>query len=482
MNLINLVQNTNWAIIPEKLDAINQVLHRHMIGDKIDLAPFEDKLQAANLRSAGDRAGLDLYYGRVEQGVAILSLEGILAKRMNLMMLFSGGTSMELAANDFRQALASDEVKAILLEIDSPGGTVDGTEALADLIYGARGIKPIVAFVNGLAASAAYWIASSADKILIEETGEAGSIGVVQIHYDYSRADEKAGVRRSLIYAGKYKTIGNNLEPLTREARDVLQEGVDYMYSIFVNTVARNRNVAVQQVLDDMADGRLFIGRQAVEAGLVDDLGNLESAFETALALAPTPQTYNRKPGITAPQQTKEGKNMLINRKPTTATASAPEITLEYLQQNHPDLVEEIEAAGAAGVDLEEHAAMAAKRERERILGLCAIQFGPEQGDKFKKIVSSGLSVEQFQAVREADPPREEKSAKMDEMLQAIQEAGPDNPGAGQTTTTTKDFMTRVNDYALANKVSKTAAMKALMKEDPKAHEAWVLSKQRTMH
>jgi len=469
MNLITIAQANNWAIVPEKLDAIHQVLFNHMKGQTPDLTAFE--AQAKRLEGSRDTLV-------TEDGLAIVPVRGVLAKRMNLMTQFSGGTSTQVLMNDFKQALEDDDVSAILLDIDSPGGTVDGTEAIADLVYESRGVKPIVAFVNGMMASAAYWIGSAADTIIAEETGEVGSVGVVQIHYDYSRADEKRGVKRSMIYAGKYKTMGNDSEPLSADAKDYLQQGVDYVYSIFVNTVSRNRGVSVETVLKDMAEGRLFMGRQALDAGLIDTIGNFDLAVETALSMSDAQgTTYTTfKPGAVSPD--KEGA-MALGKKSQTAE-SAP-MTVEQLTAAHPDLVEQIRAQGAESVNVKGIQEAAVTSERERILGLAAVQFGEEDGEKFKAVVETGVTVEQFKSIQATQPAQSKKLDKQEEMLEAIKGAGAPNPGAGDTvnsSTTGKDFMAQVTAHMQQHGCSKGQAMQAVQAQDPKAHRAWIMSQQ----
>jgi signal peptide peptidase SppA len=173
----------------------------------------------------------------------------------------------------------------VLLYVDSPGGTVDGTQALADLIFNARGKKPIVAIADGMAASAAYWIGSAADKFFISgDTTLTGSIGVVAQHTDISTAEEKRGIKVTEITAGKYKRIASEHAPLTDEGRASIQERVDHLYSVFVDNVARNRGVSSDLVASDMADGKLFVGKQAIKAGLVDGVSTPEAAIASLAA------------------------------------------------------------------------------------------------------------------------------------------------------------------------------------------------------
>lgn len=263
------VMNSPWAITPEKLREIQSVYAAHLRGEKGDFAAIEAKL--------GRSMGNERSPYTVTDGVAVISLEGVIAKRMNLFTQISGGTSTELATQDLRAALADVDVKSIVLMMDSPGGTVDGTQALSDQIYAARRVKPIVALASGIMASAAYWIGSAAQAVYVaEQTTIVGSIGVVTSHVDMSGAEAQKGVKTTEIYAGKFKRIASSYSPLTDDGRTSIQEQVDYLYSIFVGDVAKNRGVSVEAVLGTMADGRLFTGLQSIAAGLADGVATLD--------------------------------------------------------------------------------------------------------------------------------------------------------------------------------------------------------------
>lgn len=262
------VLTSPWAIMPEKLLEIQAVYFTHLRGDKIDLAGLEDKFAKSPSSSAPDTA-YDL-----RNGVAIIPVHGIIAKRMNLFTRISGGISTQLLKRDILAAVDDPQVRSIILDVDSPGGTVDGTEELADAIAAAAGVKQVVAYTDGLMTSAAYWIASAADMIYISgETPTIGSIGVVTAHVDYSGYEEKIGVKTTEIYAGKYKRIASEYRPLSTEGRAYLQDQVDYLYSIFVNKVSAHRAGQLsipKEGTIPWAEGKLFTGIQALEAGLVD--------------------------------------------------------------------------------------------------------------------------------------------------------------------------------------------------------------------
>ena len=272
MRLVDILTSP-WAIVPENLLEIQAIYRTHLRGEKIDLAALEAKL--------GKPLSNEPKPYEVANGVAIIELEGIVAKRMSLFTKISGGVSTYHVQQQFSEAMGDKKVRSILLNIDSPGGSVDGTADLAEMIYSARGEKPIVAWTDGMMASAAYWIGSGADAVFVSGgVTKLGSIGVVASHFDYSGLDEKMGVKRTEITAGKYKRIASEYAPLTKEGKASIQEHVDHVYSIFVDSVAKHRGVSSEEVLERMADGKIFIGRQSIEAGLVDGVSTMEELID----------------------------------------------------------------------------------------------------------------------------------------------------------------------------------------------------------
>ena len=208
----------------------------------------------------------------VRDGVALVPIHGLITKRGRFWWM--SAFSSDDAGIVLRSLVEDrDDVKAIVLDVDSGGGECFGTASLSDTIYGLRGSKPIVACVNELVASAAYWIASAADEIVIASSGYAGSIGVYSLHVDYSAAEAERGIKTTVTFAGKFKAIHER--PLVGELAAYEQAKVDETYRQFIEAVARNRNTTPQDVLERMADARVFIGQQAVDAGLCDRLGTL---------------------------------------------------------------------------------------------------------------------------------------------------------------------------------------------------------------
>lgn len=321
-----------WAIQPDKLLEIQAIYATHLRGEKIDIAAVEQRLGRPLDNQAKAYEVID--------GVAIIPMEGVLAKRANLFMQISGGMSTQLLERDLRAALADSSVHSIILSVDSPGGAVDGTMTLANVVSQGRATKPIVTLASGVMASAAYWIGSAADAAYITDgTTQVGSIGVVATHTDISRQQEAAGVKTTEIFAGKYKRIASNYAPLTDAGRATLQEQVDYYYSLFVAAVAQQRGVSEEKVLSDMADGRVFIGQQAIAAGLVDGVSTLD-ALVVQLNQDRSRGSRSLRAGAAA---------QLSQPKETTMP-----ITREQLAADAPELVAAILAEGqAAGASAE---------------------------------------------------------------------------------------------------------------------------------
>lgn len=217
---------------------------------------------------------------KTEGAVAVLPIQGVIGERMNLLDDISGGTSSELIQKQFRALINDSAVKAIIFDINSPGGVARSVQELGDEIYNARGIKPIVAQVNSCAASAAYWIATQADEVVVTPSGQAGSIGVYTIHEDISEMLAKEGIKETLIYSGEYKVIGNSFEPLSDEAKSIMQQRVDELAASFVRDVARGRNVSLKEVNDRYGQGLMFNANDLLDRGMVDRVAPLAETLE----------------------------------------------------------------------------------------------------------------------------------------------------------------------------------------------------------
>ena len=350
MKLIDLI-TAPWALAPEKLREIQAIYATHLRGEKIDVDAIEARLGRPLANDQQD-------YQIREGGVAVLSLEGVMAPKANLFMRVSGGVSTQLANTQIESAIADPRVTALVLAIDSPGGSVFGTPELAATVRELSAIKPIVTVTDATLASAAYWVGAAANGIYISgPTVQVGSIGVVASH----RYDPKAAGTVTEITAGKYKRIASDTGPLSPEGLAYLQGHVDHLYSVFVDAVASYRGTTPESVLANMADGRIFIGQQAIDHGLVDGYSTVDAMV---LQLAANPAKYARRskasfadglspksPAASAGVQTSADSPEPVLLEPSPTANTRIPMDRSTLEQQHPALFAllqtEFMAAGA---------------------------------------------------------------------------------------------------------------------------------------
>jgi signal peptide peptidase SppA len=265
------VSNTVWAMHPAQLAIVLQIIGERVSGHRPTPEEIRERI--------GERAEPDA--PAESESVAVIPIWGTILPHARMFEDVSGpgGTSVEGLREQFRAAMASEDVQAILFDIDSPGGSAEGVDELATEIRAARGSKPIVAQANGFAASAAYYLASQADVIVVPPTGEVGSIGTYAAHQDLSAQMEQKGIKTTLIYAGDYKVEGNPFEPLSDEARDYRQEQVDAFNQMFVAAVAKGRGVTPKTVEADFGQGRMVMAQKAVERGMADRVATFDQTL-----------------------------------------------------------------------------------------------------------------------------------------------------------------------------------------------------------
>lgn len=261
-----------------RLDEARQSPSRALQGRWASSRQIEDEF-AADVQAAAGGKGIRGVKGKV----GVIPIHGPLQQRMTTELMKSGGTSTEEIGVALDSLLADKSVEAIVLNVDSPGGSSWGTQELADKIYAARGQKPIYTSVDPLMASAAAWIGTAADDVSVTPSGDAGSIGVYTYHIDESKALEQDGIKVSLIHAGKFKVEGNSFEPLGEEALAHWQESVNEIYGAFVGGMKRNRNVTAAHVEKNFGQGRLLSAKQAVDAGLADRILSFEGLLTKLL-------------------------------------------------------------------------------------------------------------------------------------------------------------------------------------------------------
>lgn len=219
--------------------------------------------------------------------VAILPIHGPIFRYANLFTEISGATSIEILATDLRRAVRDSKVSTIILDIDSPGGQVNGVSDIAQMVRAASTRKPVIAHVSGMAASAGYWIASAAPQIVVSDTAQVGSIGVVSTVY----IDDDD----SIVEIVSSQSPGKRPDVRTDEGRAQIQRDTDAIAQIFVETVAANRGVTADKVLTDFGKGGLLVGRDAVAAGMADRVGVLEALIAGHRLLVAEEQAAERQ-------------------------------------------------------------------------------------------------------------------------------------------------------------------------------------------
>lgn len=271
-HVAKLALGSPWFIREAEGSVITSIVRGRLAGEQLAEAEIAARVQAARA-AQGPRSG------PTAGPVAIIPVYGVIFPRANLMTQISGGTTVEFIRGAMAEALADQSIAAVIAEFDSPGGSVEGIEELATWIREQRGQKPMVAVVNTMACSAAYYLAAQFDEIVASPSSMTGSIGVFTEQVEFSKENEMEGVTVNIIRAPETKHDINDSEPLSDVARAHVQMLVDDYYAQFVNAVAKGRGVAPQAVRDGYGNGRELTAARAKAAGLVDRVDTLESTI-----------------------------------------------------------------------------------------------------------------------------------------------------------------------------------------------------------
>jgi signal peptide peptidase SppA len=251
-----------WAIEPTALAAIHGLAGGDML-----LPPALETTDPQPPHRPGSYHHSTVY----PNAIAVMDIHGHMINRADRWdKIIDGAIDTQELHADLRQLLADPTVETIVLDIDSPGGTVPGIQEFAEEIYQARGTKPIIAWANGVATSAAYWIASAADTVLTTPTTVLGSIGVLATHIDASERYRSLGIKVTHIKSGKDKDIGSPYKPLDEYSQATIQARIDHLSDLFLNSVARNRGIPPAAAQATLGNASVFIGNKAIEAGLAD--------------------------------------------------------------------------------------------------------------------------------------------------------------------------------------------------------------------
>ena len=311
-----LFEQQHWAIYPP---AFADLLTLCECGDEAQAEAIQARL---GMQSTGDSRM------EIAGGVAYIPITGIMQPKANYVTRWYGGTATAQVEVDLNRAMADSSVKSIVLLVDSPGGSAMGNEEVAQAIYAARGTKPITAFVRGMMASAAYYVGSAADRIVASPSSSIGSIGTILFHVDQSKMLEDWGITVTPITHGVHKADGNPYQPLTKESRATLQQYVSAYGDQFVSAVARHRGITSAEVMKAFGQGQVFLAPEALQIGMIDAVGTLES-------LAP----------IVVEEATDEPDDPTnLHAQPVAASAVVPSVTAAAVE-SESEMTKRIKAA-----------------------------------------------------------------------------------------------------------------------------------------
>ena len=327
----------------------------------------------------------------IEDGIGVVSIEGpILRKPDVFARVFMGATSSEDIGDALREAGERPDIKAVFLDIDSPGGTVAGTPELAAAVASLNARKPVYAFSSGLMCSAAYWVASQARAIYATPSAQVGSIGVVQAVVDHSAAIEKAGIKVEVFSVGRYKAMGAPGTPLTDEQRELISSNLAEIAGEFHAAVlARGRAIPAEAM-----EGQTFSGRQAQRqnlAGMVADRAEAMRRLRAyhsasvdsgsrAMNTAIEDELAKARADLLALQADHQAQTELLTEESTTATSLRGEVELlaaeiESLRAERDDA----KTASAGLITERDHATAEATTLRTRVTELQASQADFDQ-------------------------------------------------------------------------------------------------------
>lgn len=265
--IMNEINSLAWAIMPEKMEIMMKVLASRMDG-----GPHVDYEAAERQQSRS-----------VGSKVVVLPIDGTMTQRASLMTQHSGMISTDTVGKQIDQLANDPSVRSIILDVNSPGGSVYGLEELTSKIRSASAKKRVISVSNSMMASAAYYTASAATKTFAAPGSQVGSIGTIAVHVDESAALEAEGVKYTFITAGKYKALGNSAEPLNPDAQAYYQEQVDQYYEMFVSAVAQNRRTSKSKVKEQYGQGKVLSARDALAVGMIDGIRTLEEVIDIEL-------------------------------------------------------------------------------------------------------------------------------------------------------------------------------------------------------
>jgi signal peptide peptidase SppA len=345
-----------WALHPSTLEHLTGLVTRHARGIKLDASEV-DEIRSKRA-DGGDPYPRDPRGYELRGNVAVIPLRGVVAKYAHQVNGSSQprGIAAETVLRGLRAALADEDVRGIMLNVDSPGGTVSGVSALAEEILASRAEKPIWAHAQDLMASAAYWISSQANRIYAAKAAAIGSIGVYAAIVDQSRAVENEGFRVHVVRAGEHKGVGVGGAPIERADLEQIQKSVDETRELFVEAIADGRAQLELEQVRELATGDTWLAQNALERGLIDGVLSFEetlAALQEHVAGESTAADASDAQGavdLLGSNREKEMADANQGQEPQVQQSAQPSLegaTMEQLRDANPQLLEQLQKQGA---------------------------------------------------------------------------------------------------------------------------------------
>lgn len=320
--VMQFLTGQQWALLPSTLEVMRDIAQRHPLGGgELDSVMKREGIPVANTRSVVNR-----------DGVAVIPVVGVISRYASFFTDVCGGATVERLATDIAAAIDDPSIRAVVLDIDSPGGQVTGINELADQLYNARGKKPLIAYGGGAMASGAFWLASACDEIVVDDTSQVGSVGVVAT-YRIIKDDDQT----QTIELVSNRSPNKRPDITSADGKAKALESIDAMADVFIGRVARNLGMSEDAVVVAGDSGGVLIGQHAVNAGLAHRLGSLEGLIAELSGRTTTgghvKAAHQTTAVKTAAKTNQEVSSMVLTvEKGASATAVA-----EALKAQHPD-------------------------------------------------------------------------------------------------------------------------------------------------
>ncbi|UCE67558.1 MAG: S49 family peptidase, partial [Candidatus Zixiibacteriota bacterium] len=290
-NLLDYCTSHDWAMRLSVMESMSGIIERHVKGQHLTEAEI-NAITAETHAACPDHRRIRAVFSS-NPSMAVIDISGVIAKHADMVNDISQprGTSIETLRDEFSKAMADDKIESIFLNIESPGGSIDGLADFASEIFEASFKKPIVAFADDLCASAAYWMASQANIVYASQTSDIGSIGVYTLYVDSTERAKTEGLKFHIFRSGIHKGVGSAGIEITEENQEAIQERIDAKFEIFFDAIMRGRAEAglTENELREIADGRCFVGEAALDNKLVDAIMTIPQALA-----APLPAVRNK--------------------------------------------------------------------------------------------------------------------------------------------------------------------------------------------